>query len=150
MSNAAHNLNSSFLLQNIETMSFDFDGITMDDLKSLWSTIQLKFSSEAPADLKRHMELVIANENDAQYDMTLIDFIKSCCQYKPVSFEEYVAFSMIASSVELLSITAAPLFRMEKFRLMAHTFNTFCDHWSHDEEQVSIDCHICIQSNDIQ
>lgn len=131
-------------------MFFDFDGIKLDDLKSLWLTMQLKFSSEAPADLKRHMELIAANRNDAQDDVILADFIESCCQYKPVNFEDYVAYVMIASSVELLSIPAAPLFCMEKFRLMAHTFNTYCDHWSHDEEQVSIDGHTSIRPNGIQ
>ncbi|XP_055310663.1 uncharacterized protein LOC129573742 [Sitodiplosis mosellana] len=116
-------------------MSFKFDGIKLDDLKGLWPSIQRKLPPEALAKLKHHLELIIANENDVQV-ATLIDFIQSCCEHKPVNFEEYVAYVMIASSVELLSVPSSPLFRMEKFRLMAHTFNTYNDYWSHDDEHV--------------
>lgn len=133
--NSSHNLNSCLLKLNTAKMSFNMDGIKLIDLKALLPIIWPKLPPELSVKLKEHFELIIADGNDA-LAVNLIDFVQSCCEYTPDNFEEYVAYVMIAASIELLSVPSA-LFRIEKSRLMAHTFNTFNGFWGHDQEKVS-------------
>lgn len=133
---SSHNLNSCLLTPYAATMSFNIDGITLTDLKAFLPIVWPKLPPELSANLKKNLELIIADGNDV-LATNLTDFIQSCCDYTPDNFEEYVAYVMIASSIELLSVPSA-LFRIEKSRLMAHTFNTYNGFWGHDQDKVSI------------
>lgn len=133
--NSAHNLNSCLLTQNTATMSFTYNGIELDDLKTLWPVIWPKLSSEASAKIKPFVEKLFTTGNDEQI-ANWTDVVQSCCEHKPTTFEEYIAYAMIALSIELLPVPSTQ-FRLEKSRLIAHTFNTFNDFWAHDQKQVS-------------
>lgn len=115
-------------------MSFKYDGIHMDKLIELWPIIRSKLPSELSAKLNHHIEHILANENVEQI-VHLGNFIGDCCAFMPVNFQHCIAFAMIATSIELLS--GIPMtFRVEKSRLLAHTFSVHTEFWSNDQEKV--------------
>lgn len=114
-------------------MSFRCEGIEFEKLKLLWSLVQSKLSIEVSITLKHHLELVLANENDDKITH-LTNFIGCCCENVPVNFEEFIAYVMIATGIELLNVSST-LFRMEKLRLLAHVFSTNIK-WPHDQGMV--------------
>lgn len=133
MSKVAHNLNSLLIEKHVK-MSFECEGIKLEKLKEHWSTIQSNLPSELSAKLEYHLELSLANKNEANI-MDLYDFVGHCCEYMPANFQEYIAYVMIATSIELLNVPSS--FRAEKSRLFAHAFGVYTEPWSHDQDKVS-------------
>lgn len=117
-------------------MSYKLEEIKLTKLKSLWTEINPKLPAEIAAKLKQQLQLILDNENGSK-TKNLVDFVQLCCEYNPKNFEEYVAYVMIATSINFLSVSS-PFFRVEKSRLMSHTFSTYVPFWSRDQNKVQI------------
>lgn len=100
----------------------------------LWSTIQSKLPPELSAKLKHHLELALDSENDEQTGH-LGNFVRECCAFEPANFQQFIAYAMTATSIELLNIPLMT-FRTEKSSLLSHTFSAHTNFWPHDQEKV--------------
>lgn len=122
-------------------MAFRYEGIQFDQLRTLWPTmIDDKLSSQVTIPLEKLFDSIFSVENDTKMD-SLTKFVQHCCEYKPVNFEEYISYAVIAISVALLQMPAE--FRPKKSQLMAHTFGTNVNCWSCDQNKVSSTHTVC-------
>lgn len=112
-------------------MSFQFKGIEVEKLHALWHIIEPKLPAKISAKLQECLELILSNDTGA-YDT----FVKICCEHKPANFTEYIAYVMITTSIELLNCTST-FFRLQKLQLLAHTFGSNVEFWSHDPAKVN-------------
>lgn len=112
-------------------MSFQFKGIEVEKLQTLWSDISPKLPAIISANLKECLELILLNDTGA-----FSKFIKICCEHKPANYTEYIAYVMITTATELLNCTST-FFRLQKLQLLVHTFSTNVEFWSHDPAKVN-------------
>lgn len=119
-------------------MSFQYEGIKLDQLKELWPLmVDDKLPPEIAMKLEKLYEPIFGAETSHGQMAHLMEFVRHCCDYKPANLEEYMSFVMIATSFELLSIDLPAIFNAKKFELLSHTFNTHATLWSHDQNKVT-------------
>lgn len=111
-------------------MSFQYNGVTVDKLKILWPTIVSNLSFK----LDDNFNTNIGQENAADVS-NLRAIIQICCDHKPVNFDEYISYVMIATFMGLLK-SPSTQFHLQSTQLMAHTFNANTKQWHHDEKKV--------------
>lgn len=111
-------------------MSFQYSGVTVDKLKKLWPTIVSNLSFK----LDNHSSTSLGQENAVDV-ANLQAIIRICCDHKPVNFDEYISYAMIATFMELLK-SPSTQFHLQSTQLMAHTFNTNTNQWYRDEKKV--------------
>lgn len=112
-------------------MSFQYNGVTVDKFKKLWPTIVSNLSFKLADDFNASIE----QENAADVS-NLQTLIRICCDHKPVNFDEYISFVMIATFMELLKFPSTQ-FHLQSTHLMAHTFNANTEQWYRDEKKVT-------------
>lgn len=78
----------------------------------------------------------ILTENEHKKSDAICEFIEMCCDYKPTNLSEFVAYVMIAASMELLKVHSTKI-RAHKSRLTDHTYAHDVDYWTHDTEKVT-------------
>lgn len=111
-------------------MSFEYTGVKVDKLKKLWPVITSNLSFELDDYLNVSTEL--ENASDISNVQAII---RICCDHKPVTFDEYISYIMIATFMNLLKTTSTQL-RLQSTQLMAHTFNADTKQWYRDKEKV--------------
>lgn len=113
-----------------DRMSFQYDGIEVTKLKSLWPNIASKLSPELTVKLKEHLE-------------SMSTFVQICCEIRPENFSEYTAFVMLSTIFELIE-SPSILFRLRKSQFTAHTFSTNTGRWCHDRDKVNKKSWLCV------
>lgn len=112
-------------------MSFQYDGVQLGKLMELWPIITSNLSFK----LDKYLNISTEPGNAAAIP-TLQAIIQTCCEHKPVNFDEYISYVMIATLMELLKYPATQ-FHQQSTQLMAHTFNSTNNAWYRDEEKVN-------------
>lgn len=112
-------------------MSFQYDGVQLDKLKELWPIITSNLSLKLDDYANISTEL-----GNATNILNLQAIVRVCCDHKPVNFDEYIAYVMIGTYMELLKYPSTQ-FHLQSTQLMAHTFNATNNAWHRDEEKVN-------------
>ncbi|XP_031631382.1 uncharacterized protein LOC116345824 [Contarinia nasturtii] len=116
-------------------MPFKLEEVKLSKLKTLWSVeINPKLPDEVASKLNQQLQLVLDSENDTK-TTNLFNLIQLCCEYTPVNFEEFIAYVIIVTSINFVSVSS-PFVGVEKLRLIAHTFSTHGEFWSRDQHKV--------------
>lgn len=109
-------------------------GIEFKDLKQLGSVIELHLPPIISEVLIKKLT-TISTENEQKKSDVVFEFIEKCCNYEPKSSQEFVAYVMIAASMELLKSHSMNI-RAQKSRLTDLTYAHNVDFWTHDTEKV--------------
>lgn len=109
-------------------------GIEFKDLQQLGTAIELNLPPIISEVLIKKLT-DISTENEQQKSEAICEFIEKCCNYEPKSSKEFVAYVMIAASLELLKVYSMKI-RAQKSRLTDHTYAHNVDYWTHDTEKV--------------
>lgn len=110
-------------------------GIEFKDLQQLGTAIKLHLPPKISEVLIKKLTALISTENEQKKSDAVCEFIEKCCKYEPKSSQEFVAYVMIAASMELLKVHSMKI-RAQKTRLTDHTYAHNVDYWTHDTEKV--------------
>lgn len=109
-------------------------GIEFKDLQKLGTTIELYLPPIISEVLINKLTAISAENEQKKLD-AVCEFIEKCCSYDPQNSQEFVAYVMIAASVELLKVHSMEI-RPQKSRLTDHTYAHNVDFWTQDTEKV--------------
>lgn len=115
-------------------MAFQSENLKVENIKLIWPSIIPQLPKPIAAHLEQQLNEIFESDDDEK-EGKLFTFVETWCNQKPENFKEYIAYAMIATAIELVDMPSS-LFRLHASRLIAHTFNTNVDHWSHVEEMV--------------